>query len=68
MPTLVGMNSQTQTPFPAPGANSPQQPNAYPRRVLQQQKRLQNPPPSPLRHAQPLLALACNPAQRWQPS
>ena len=34
MPTLAGMNSQTQTPSPAPGAKSPQQPSAYPRRVL----------------------------------
>ena len=34
MPTLVGMNSQTQTPSPASGATLPQQPSAYPRRVL----------------------------------
>ena len=34
MPTLVGMNSQTQTPSPASGATLPQQPSAYKRRVL----------------------------------
>jgi hypothetical protein len=63
MPTLVSMNSQTQTPPPASSATSPQQPSAYKRRVLLAVSGL-----SPQIVTETIYALASNPQAPFVPT